>query len=325
MNTKVKKAPQKSESYSKGNVKDKVVPLFGLVASILVFTIVTKGGFLAISNLNIILNQCFTLLLTAVGATFIYSHGSIDVSLANACMLGCIAAVYTANATQNILLSFLVCVVVCVVFALIIALISANLHIKPFPAALCISFICMGIAGELLTTGEVLMPAAIAKAVDQPWIKIIVLAVSVSVCYILFEHSKIGPVNRAIGGNETTVWLSGINVKKYKLLAFLVRGVMLGIAAYFLICRVTTATTTTGSGLHMDVMLAFILGGMSIRGGPASRITAPIIGAIITYVLSNGFILCGVNVYFVQLIKGIVFLVVILVVFPRKKGGTLPD
>ena len=325
MNTAEAKITKKNTWSNKELIRNQILPLFGLVAAVIIFTVITKGAFLATSNLKLLLNQSLTLILTATGAAFIYSHGSIDVSLANACMLGCIAAVNVANATGSILLSAIVCVAVCVFFAIVVALISVNLHIRPFPAALCISFICMGIAGELLTTGEVLMPIALARQVDVPWIKIVALIVSVVVCYLLYEHTKIGPFNRMMGGNETAVALSGINTKKYKIIAFLIRGIMLGIAAFFLICRVSTATTTTGAGLHMDVMLAVILGGMSIRGGPSSRITAPIIGAITTYVLSNGFVLCGVNAYYVELFKGIIFLIVILVVFPRKKGGTLPD
>ena len=108
-------------------------------------------------------------------------------------------------------------------------------------------------------------------------------------------------------------------------LAYIICSITLGISSFFLICRVSAAATTTGSGLHMDVMLAVILGGMSIRGGPKSNIHAPIIGSLITYILTNGFTLCGVSVYWVQFLKGIIFLAVIILVFERKHRGALPS
>lgn len=303
----------------------RLIPFIGLIGSIVFFSIATGGRFLQADNITMLLSQSFVLIITALGSTFIYAHGAIDVSLGSVSMLSCILACMVAQTTNNGVLSFATCLVVCVLAALLIGVIACKLNIRPFPAALSLSFICQGISGELLTTGQIIMPKAIIEAVYQPWIMIVVLVVSFVVCYILFEHTKVGHINKAMGGNETTVKLSGINTDKYKLIAYTIRGVMLAIASFFLICRVAVVNTSTSSGLHIDVMLAVVLGGMSIRGGPKSNIFAPLIGAITTYVLNNGFILMGVDAYYVQFFKGIIFLIVILLVFEKERSGPLPD
>lgn len=302
-----------------------ILPVVGLAAIIVVFSVATGGSFLNPSNLATILNQSFTLILAALGASFIYAHGSLDVSLGSVCMMSCICCVHVARATGSAVLTILTAVGVCLICGVIVAVISCKLNVMAFVASLCVSFVCQGLAGELVATGEIIMPDAIATTFNQPWIKVIVLIAAVAVCYILFEHTKIGHYNKAIGGNAEAARQSGIQVDRYKLIAYIICSITLGISSFFLICRVSAAATTTGSGLHMDVMLAVILGGMSIRGGPKSNIHAPVIGSLITYILTNGFTLCGVSVYWVQFLKGVIFLAVIILVFERKHRGALPS
>ncbi len=318
-----------SETLKKANRKEKITewfPFVGLVVVVILFSLLTKGKFLQPSNLKLIIDQSFTLILTALGAAFIYAHGSLDVSLGSVCMMNCICSVLVAIHTGgNGVLAFLACLAVSLLCALIVAFISCKLRVMAFVSSLCVSFICQGLAGQLMSTGEIVMPSNIIAAVNRSSVKIVVIIAAIVVCYILFDHTKIGQYNKAIGGNALAAEQSGIPVHKYKIIAYTISGIMLGIASFFLVCRISTATTTTGSGLHMDVMLAVILGGMSIRGGPKSRITAPIIGSLITYCLSNGLTLLGVDAYYVQFIQGLIFLAVIFAVFPRKKQGALPN
>lgn len=329
METKVKTSGIENSDLTRKNymkaIAKMALPYAGLVAAVLFFSIATKGKFLQMDNLTTLVNQSFTLILAALGATFIYAHGSLDVSLGSICMMSCISSVLVAVATQSGLLAFLTCLGVSLVCSLVVAFLSCKLGVVAFVSSLCVSFICQGLAGEMLDTGEIIMPGHIVAVVNQPIVKVIVIVVAIVVCYILFEHTKIGAYNKAIGGNATAAQQSGINVHKYKIIAYVISGVLLGISSFFLICRISAASTTTGSGLHMDVMLAVILGGMSIRGGPKSNIAAPVIGSLTTYVLSNGFTLMRVDPYYIQFLQGIIFLIIIFCVFDKKKQGALPN
>lgn len=301
------------------------VPLGGLIALVILFSILTHGRFLTIMNLSMILNQSFTLIITSLGAVFLYTFGAFHVGLGSICMLSAICSVMVAINTGSGILSFLVCIAVSVVSNIIIAFVACKMNVIPFVGSLCISFIAQGLASQLLSTGEISMPSSISNAVDKPLIKLIVAIVAIVVIYILFERTKVGNYCKAIGGNETVARQSGIPVDRYKFIAFIISGIMLGIAAFFLVCRIKQASTTTGDGLHMQVMLSIILGGMSLRGGPKSRMTAPIIGSLITYTLSSGFSLLSVSPYYIEFIQGIIFLAVIFTVFPKKRTGALPN
>lgn len=306
-------------------IAKKLLPYAGLIIAIVFFSIATKGKFLRADNLALLVNQSFTLILAVLGATFIYAHGSLDVSLGSICMMSCISSVTVAVATGSGILAFISCLAVSLVCSLIVALLSCKLGVVAFVSSLCVSFVCQGLAGEMVNTGEIVMPRHIVEAVNRPVVKVIVIALAIVVCYILFEHTKIGAYNKAIGGNAVAAQQSGINVHKYKIIAYLISGTLLGISSFFLICRISAASTTTGSGLHMDVMLSIILGGMSIRGGSKSNIAAPIVGSLITYILANGFTLMHVDVYYIQFLQGIIFLIIIFCVFDKKKQGALPN
>ena len=302
----------------------RIFPLVGLVAVVILFSVLTKGRFLSISNLSTILNQSFTLMLAALGAVFIYAHGSVDVSSGSVCTTSCTCSVHVGRATGAPVLALLTSLGVCLVASIVITVISSKLNVMVFVTSLCVSFVFQGLAGELVATGEISMPQTITTVFNRTPIKVVVLVIAIILAYILFEHTKIGQYNKAIGGNAEAARQSGIRVDRYKFIAYIVCGVALGVSSFFLICRATSASTTIGGGLHMDIMLALILGGMSIRGGPKSNIYAPVVGSLITNILTNGFTICGVSVYWIQFLKGIIFLVIIAVVFERKRRGALP-
>jgi ribose transport system permease protein len=78
-------------------------------------------------------------------------------------------------------------------------------------------------------------------------------------------------------------------------------------------------TAGSGSGLEFDVMIALILGGFPLSGGSAAKLRAVIIGAFTITILSNGMILWGLDMNFVNAIKGLLFLVIIAVSYDRSR------
>ncbi len=99
---------------------------------------------------------------------------------------------------------------------------------------------------------------------------------------------------------------------------------MIGIAGFFAMSRTLTVATLAGSGYEMDVIVAIVLGGMSLNGGMKSSVRAPIIGALIVVILTNGLVIVGVNYKYSDMIIGIIFLIVILFAYKRNKLGLLP-
>ena len=89
-----------------------------------------------------------------------------------------------------------------------------------------------------------------------------------------------------IGTNPKATELSGINVNKYKTLAFVTSGVTIGIASCLLLARSLAVTGNTGLNLEIDVLPALSLGGISMAGGSATKMRAVPIGVLTYYALT---------------------------------------
>ena len=84
-----------------------------------------------------------------------------------------------------------------------------------------------------------------------------------------------------------------------------------GLAAVFSITNVAAVSVETGDGMGMDVMLATVLGGMSIFGGSRSNAYAGVLGAITVVALNKGMLMIGVSAALIQGIRGVIFLLLV--------------
>lgn len=100
-------------------------------------------------------------------------------------------------------------------------------------------------------------------------------------------------------------------------------GVGVGLAAVFSVINVSAVSVETGSGLGMDVMLATVLGGMSIFGGSRSNAYAGLLGALTVAALNKGLLMVGVSSAFIQGIRGVIFL--LLVWMNSERQNLLPS
>ena len=138
--------------------------------------------------------------------------------------------------------------------------------------------------------------------------------------YYLFEMTPFGKQDKAIGGNENTARQAGVSVKKIKLISYILIGFCTGMAAVFQMFRNGEVTAQSGTGLEFNLMLAVILGGMPMRGGEKCRFISAIIGAITVAVLENGLVLWGLDLSFVNGIKGLLFVIIVGLSYDKSLG-----
>jgi ribose transport system permease protein len=110
-----------------------------------------------------------------------------------------------------------------------------------------------------------------------------------------------------IGGNETAAELSGIQVKKMKMIAFVISATLAGIAGVLLASRLGAALPTMGRGLELRVITAVILGGASLSGG-IGKIPGALLGAVFMGVVANIMVIARVSGYWQDIILGIILI-----------------
>lgn len=113
-----------------------------------------------------------------------------------------------------------------------------------------------------------------------------------------------------IGGNERAARLSGIQVEKMKIWAFVISAFLAGVAGILLSSRLGAALATSGRGLELRVITAVILGGASLSGG-YGRIWGAFLGALFMAVVNNMLIISRVSGYWQEVILGIILIVAV--------------
>ena len=303
------------------NVKTALIPFAGLVLMTIVFELASQNKLLLPANLVTILNQCFSVMIISLGATFVFSHGGLDISYGSVFGLSILCAAAVAHAGMTAL-ALPVAIAAAALCALINGGVSVFCGISPFITSICILFIGRGILNTVCSSNQIAIPPSMLS-VDTWQTKLIVLVVTIAVTAILFEKTKIGRNNKAIGGNPRSAEQAGVNIKLYRLIAYFISGVTIGIAAYFSLVRMGSVSSATGQGLEMSIITALVLGGMPMTGGTGSRIISSIIGSISIIVLKNGLIILGVNDKIIEGIQGIIILAIILVSYKKEKDALL--
>ena len=300
-----------------------ILPFAGLAAVIIILLIISGGGIFAAGNLNNILDQSYTVVLLSVGCTFLYSHGGFDLAVGGIYGLSMmVSGMIFLSGSMSIWVALPLCIVISLVCYLIMGVVTVKLNLPAFITSLCMQFICRGIV-TTISKGNINLPAEFSAG-DNWVIKIIVLLVLLAGAYLLLHRTAFGKNNRAIGENPVAARQSGINIDKVRLLAYVVAAVLVGVAGFFSMCSARTVATLAGSGFEMDVIVAIVLGGMSLNGGMDSSVRAPIIGTLIVKLLENGLVIIGVSSTWSDFVIGAVFLVVILFNYKRNKLGFLP-
>ena len=84
---------------------------------------------------------------------------------------------------------------------------------------------------------------------------------------IVMDRTYFGRYVFALGGNEASARLAGINVKRMKYAIGMTAGFFCGIGALVLTSRVGAASAATGAGTEITILTGILVGGVSVRGG----------------------------------------------------------
>lgn len=291
----------------------KIVSFLGLLVLVIFFTAVTKGKLLTASNLELIVKQGFTLFITALAAVFIMSTGNLDFSIGANIGFSCTMCALSAKAFSPTV-GVLVAVAVGTLIGLVNGLVITKLKLPSFISCLCMMFILTAATQTICAAqgGSISMPLAMRK-LESLGLYAIIGIIYFLIMLVLFRYTRFGKYMKTLGVSPEAARQSGVNLDRMIMLGYLLTGFAAGLAGFFSMIRTGGASTTTGTSMSTDVMIAIVFGGMSISGGATSKISAAVLGFLIVTILNNGMILAGFGGEMQQLVKGILFLVVVAV------------
>ena len=302
----------------------------GLALCVVFFTILTPifgESIWSAAKIKTLMQNVIVLALMSVGATFVYSLGSMDISIGRQVGLYATLVVIIGNATGSLLWGILLSLVISVVISAINGAAGEVLNIHPVISSLVFQMVISGVSSVMYNSlgsrNVALMNTLDVSIFRQTWFMILALVIEVLIVGYLFNFTKLGKNAKAIGANPTAARQSGINLVQYKVYAYIIMGVCVVLAALFQMGYTASASDSTGTGFEMNVMVALILGGMPLSGGMRSKVSCAIVGSFTYALLSVGLPMLGVAANQVFVIKAVLFLIVVVLTC-RKKTGILP-
>ena len=323
---KTQKAPAKIDARLIGNL----APIAGLVLVVVVFSILTKGALLSSTNLQALASSVITTAMCAIGAVFVFGAGYFDMSMGGSLCFAAVLGAKVMIASGSYFLGFLVILLISLALAVIKGLLASYVNIPFFIFTIILSSIFSAIVLVIMGSETTISLSSAAKAMrsfnftEISTISVIVLALFYVFCLIAFNYTPLGVKTKNMGGNIISARQSGIDTTRTTLTVFLMGGLGVALAALILLMRTRTADASMGGTLGTDVMVALVLGGMPLSGGPRSKISAGLIGAVTITILNSGLAIMGLSTGQIQATRGVVFIVVVLVSSLSYRGKLLP-
>ncbi len=268
--------------------------------------------------------------IVALGMTFVIISGGIDLSVGSTMVaIGAVIMLLIDQNQTGLLTSigitgvpaYIIAILAGVVVGIIIGEISgvliAHSKMPAFIATLGMMKILRSVTQQCMQTLSPRVPKgflAIANTriggqIILPIIYWLVIAV---ILYIVSKHTTFGRHVYAIGSNERTSKLSGINVQKVKRRVYVLMSALVSVTAVIQIARIGSMDyANAGSGYEMDAIAAVIIGGTSMAGGKGS-VMGTVLGVLILAVMNNLLNLIGVPPFLREAFKGVIVIAAVL-------------
>ena len=323
-----------------------LLPFIGLIAVILIVTVFILikdsskiSDFYSLFNLKLILRQTVVVGIGALGMTLVIISGGIDLSVGSIVALGSVvcATVMTAVATGptdengllilseasvsfgGILIALLATIFFCSLVGWLNGFITAKFNMMPFIVTLGTMQIARGIAkitgnDERVRTPENGFQSFMDQFPDPEWLffapGVWVMIGLTLVVGLILKFTVFGRYVYAIGSNEDTARLCGINVERYKILIYTLCGLLTGIAACMDYSNLGTGNPVGNIGLELNIIAAVVIGGASLNGGEGSALGS-LIGALIMAILVNAFTKLSIPQAYQEITIGVIIILAV--------------
>ncbi len=288
-----------------------------LVAALAVVTAVMgRPSYLSPLNLTNIVYQSSSVAIMGVAMTVVLITGNFDLSVASVAALAAAVQISTVDSVgfvPSLGLALAVSGAVGLLNGVMVQLVGINAFIVTLGTLTAVRGLVL-----VVTDGRSLMvqgPGALAAMtafesgrlgpIPYPvlYMGLFTLAVWFALNFTVF-----GRRIYAVGGNAEAARLSGINVRRYKMGAFILSSVAAGFAGVLFGCRFGAINPTALQGEELTVIAAAILGGTSLFGG-AGSVVKTLAGALLLFTLTNGFNILNLGANYQGMIEGTVLVV----------------
>ncbi len=257
------------------------IVMYGLAMMLL------QGGFLKAQQIFDLLNDNASLIIVSCGLTVVMIGGGIDISVGGITSLVVMSCILYLNGGGNIFVSMLLALGIGMAFGAVHGLLISYLEIQPFIVTLAGMFFARGMTTILSVNPQKVTHEAFnamrSTKIEIPWLGyiakngnliparmelgVVAAFVCILMVFILLRYRRLGRNTYAIGGNQLSALMLGINVKKTRFLTYLISGFLSGVSGYVFMMHTGAANATNAAGMEMNAIASSIIGGTLLTGG----------------------------------------------------------
>ena len=268
---------------------------FLLMVTVLLFVVMYVAGMIVFSDKGFAKPQMFLnlfisnagLLVMAMGLTIVMIAGGIDISVGSVTALVCMVCakqMETNGASAG--MAVLIAIAIGLAFGLVQGFLISYLDIQPFIITLAGMFFGRGMTAIVskdmiaiknetflawanykiyLPIGSYSKEGNFIPAYIYPTV-IIALLIFVVIA-IIMKYTKFGRSVYAVGGNAQSALMMGLNVRRTKLKAYVLDGLLAGIGGFLFCLNSCSGFVEQAKGMEMDAISSAVIGGTLLSGG----------------------------------------------------------
>ena len=302
---------------------------YGIYVAFLVLCITLAFAspyFLMPKNLINVLRQISINGLLSIGMTFVILTGGIDLSVGSILAFGGIIGASLVSPSMGTLYPTPVAILFGLLGGTVLGAISgffiAKWRMSPFVVTLGMLSVARGLT-YIYSDGmpvpkleESFLYIGQGRILGIP-LPVIIFATVFILSWIVLYKTRFGRYVYAVGGNEKSARISGVNTRLVVFVVYVISGFLSALGGLTLSARTSAGLPQAGVAYELDAIAAVVIGGTSLTGGQGSLI-GTLFGALIIGVINNGLDLLGVSSYYQQVIKGAIIVGAVLLDSLRK-------
>ena len=275
----------------------KLGPLLGLLLVVALFSALRPRQFPTAANVEIMLLQTAVVGTAALGMTLVIASGGIDLSVGSQIALATVGLATLLAHGWSPLAAAGAVVMLGGLCGVVIGGLVTGLRLSPFIVTLGmwggLRGAAKGLANEKIVVAPVtwLNDLLTALPPDRTWALVpagVWLTIALAaVVAVLLRFTILGRHIVAVGSNEQTARLCGVEVTQTKLAVYTLASCLAAVAGVLQYAYLTVGDPTTASGMELDIIAAVVIGGGSLAGGQGS-VFGTLVGAVIMTVVANG-------------------------------------
>ncbi len=318
-----------------------------LLAGLLIYFSIAAEGFLSPYSAVFIFQSVAITGILALGVTFTLVVDGFDLSIGSTATSALMLSAYVMVVLEmGAVAAVLACLVMGALIGLVNGLLIVKMKVPDLLATLGMMFLLIGLQripteGRSIATGMKLPGGETANGTFAPeflWlgrnrfdffidnlipVSVVILVVVAVLVWVFLELTRHGRLMYAIGSNQRAAALAGTNVNRYKIIAYMISGVLASVGGILLSARLGRGDIASGNNLLLDSVAAALIG-FAVLGAAKPNAFGTAIGALFVGILLQGLTMMNAPYYTQDFVKGAVLVIALMFTFALtgRRGGS---